>query len=90
VLSVKVVGHRFTDEELRHGVRVAIPGRANAMHQRLRPNETVSGEIQLAGDGAPRTLEIQLETSVEFYFEEGELRSPATFKQTMEEASAGF
>ena len=90
VLSVKVVGHQFADEELRHGVRVAIPGRTNAIHRRLRPDEVVTGEVQLAADGAPGTLEIQLETGVEFYFEEGELRSPATFRQTLEEASAGF
>jgi hypothetical protein len=89
-LSVKVVGHQFADEELRHGVRVAIPGRPNAIHQRLRSNEAIKGEIQLAAGGAPGTLGIQLETGVELYFEEGELRSPATFKQTMEEGSAGF
>jgi hypothetical protein len=90
VLSAKVVGHQFADEELRHGVRVAIPGRSNAMHQRLRSNEVATGEIQLHGAGAPGTLKIELETGVEFYFEEGELRSPATFSQTMEEQSAGF
>src|SRR5215213_6375157 len=28
VLSVKVTGHEFTDEELRHGVLVVVPGRA--------------------------------------------------------------
>jgi hypothetical protein len=90
VLSVKVVGHQFADEELRHGVRVTIPGRVNAIHQRLRSNEEVRGEIQLSVGGAPGILNIQLETGVEFYFEEGELRSPETFDQTMEERSAGF
>jgi hypothetical protein len=90
VLSVEVLDHQFSDEELRRGLRVAIPGRSNAIHQRLRANESAKAELQLAGSEAPGTLEIQLETGVEFYFEEGELRSPATFGQTTEEASAGF
>jgi hypothetical protein len=90
VLSVKVVGHEFTEDDLRHGVRVTFPGRVNAIHQRLKPNEKLVGEIQLARDGTPGTQEIQLETGEEFYFEEGELRSPAEFRQTVEEQSAGF
>lgn len=90
VLSVKVVGHEFTEEDLQHGVRVTFPGRVNAIHQRLKPNEKLVGEIQLAKEGVPGTQEIQLEAGEEFYFEEGELRSPADFRQTMEEQSAGF
>ena len=88
-LSVRVVGHDFTDEQLGQGVLVVFPERANSIPERIRGGERVTAEAQLAGD-APETVEIQVEAGTELYFEEGELRVPDTFAQTEEERSAGF
>lgn len=90
VLSVQVTGHEFTDEELRHGVPVVVPGRANSMSERVREGEQVTAEAQLAGRDGPETLEVQVEAGTEFYFEEGELRVPPIFDPTEEERAAGF
>ena len=73
ILSVKVAGHAFTDEELRQGVPVTFPGRANAPKARIKESEKVSGRIPIAGEKGPETLELQLEAGVEFYFETGDL-----------------
>ena len=96
ILSVKVDGHEFTDEALRHGVLVTVPERANSPSERIKEGERTVAEAQLAGN-AFETVEIQVETGTEFYFEEGELRVPHTalgvphtFEQTEEERSAGF
>jgi hypothetical protein len=75
ILSVKVPGHQFADEELRHGVPIAFPGRANSPDERLKEGERVSGRIQLPGDSAPATRELSVEIGVEFYFEANELAS---------------
>jgi len=89
ILSVRVVGHEFTDEELRHGVPVVLPGRANSASERIREGEQAVAEARLAG-ATPGTVEIQVEASIEFYFEEGELDFPAVFPPTEEEIAAGF
>lgn len=89
ILSVKANGPGFNDEELRHGVLLTVPERANSISERIREGERVAAEARLVG-AAPRTVEIQVEAVIEVYFEEGELRVPQTFKQTEEERSAGF
>jgi hypothetical protein len=75
ILSVKVAGHTLTDEQLRQGVRVTFPGRANAPEARIEEGEKVSGRIPVEGKKGPETLELQLEAGVEFYFEAGELET---------------
>jgi hypothetical protein len=75
ILSVKVAGHEFTDEQLRQGVHVTFPGRANSPDARIKEGEKVSGQIQLAGENDPETLAVQLEAGLEFYFEAGELET---------------
>jgi hypothetical protein len=90
ILSVGVVGHEFTDEELRHGVPVVVPGRANSMVERIKEGQQVAAEAQLAGEDTPRTVEIQIQAGIEFYFEEGELRFPMVMDPTEEEIAAGF
>jgi hypothetical protein len=89
ILSVRVVGHEFTDEELRHGVLLTVPERANSIAERIMEGEQVMAAARLAED-APETAEIQVQAGIEFYFEEGELRVPDTFDQTEAERSAGF
>ena len=90
ILSVRVMGQEFTDEELRHGVPVVLPGRANSVSERIREGEQTVAEARLAGEDGPRAVEIQLQTGTEFYFEEGELRVHPTFDPTDEEIAAGF
>ena len=75
ILSVKVTGHTFTDEELRRGVHITFPGRANAPEARIEEGEKVSGRILVEGKSGPESSEIQLEAGVEFYFEAGELET---------------
>lgn len=78
-LSVQLPNHPFSAEALSRGIRVRIPERANSIPQRLKETQQVDGALQFT-----------LEANREFYFEEGELRSPATFRQTEEEKAAGF
>ena len=86
VISVKVIGHAFTDAELGQTVRVSFPGRANGIwvdagekrwaDQRIREGERVTGQFQVVREDGPQTLELQVEAGVEFYFETGDLSQP--------------
>lgn len=87
IISVKITGQSFTDEQLGKGMRVSFADRGNTASLRMKENDNLSGQFRLAG-GAPRTLSV---TAVrEFYFEEGELAVPPNFEPTAEEAKAGF
>lgn len=89
VLSVKIGGHNFTDEELDRGLRVRIPGRANTARKRLKEGQQAPGAI--LNGGTPTTpAGLRVQAGTEFYFEEGELRIPATFGATAEEKASGF
>ena len=91
ILSVTVVGNAlsvFPTDDLSHGIRISIPGRANTARARIKTGERVNGHAQLGAAQAARSLE--LEAGNEFYFEEGELRVPMTMNQTPEERAAGF
>jgi hypothetical protein len=90
VLPVRVAGREFTEDELRRGVPVVVPSRANSLSERLRQGDRVTAEAQLAGAEDPESVEIQLEAGTELYFEEGELRVPHVMAQTEEERAAGF
>ena len=89
VLSVKLAGRNFTDEELSRSLRVEIPGRANTALKRLKEGQQVSGAI-LDRRAARTPTGLRVQVGTEFYFEEGELRIPATFDATAEEKSSGF
>jgi hypothetical protein len=88
ILSVKTVGHQFTDEELARGVRVLVHDRANTATQRIKENEQAEAQFQVAN--APQALNLPVQAGTEFYFEEGELAMPAIFDQTPEERKSGF
>ncbi len=90
VLSVRVAGRALSDADLRHGMRVVVPGRANTVEERLQAGEDVTGELQGTGEQAVAPAPIQLEAVAEIYFEEGELRRPATFAPTEAELATGF
>ena len=85
VLAVKVAGHSFTDAELAQGVTVVFPGTKNTAAKRLKVQKA-AGEATI---GSSRK-KVEVDVSKELYFEEGELRVPATFDSTPEETKAGF
>ena len=71
VLSVRLLDHKFSAEELRQGVRLTFPGRANTAAQRLTEGP-VTAEVIAPG---PDTATVQIQRRSEIYFEEGELKS---------------
>ena len=90
LLSVHIADHEFDEEDLRRGIQMVFPGRANSMSERIREGELVTAEAQLAGRDGPETLEVQVEAGIEFCFEEGELLVPPIVDPTEEERAAGF
>ena len=88
LLSVKVTGHAFTDEELAKGVQVAFAGTANTPAGRLKAKQQAVGEM--TSGSPPSTAKLQIAVNGELFFEEGELRMPADFDTTPEENRAGF
>jgi hypothetical protein len=90
ILGVTVSSGEVSAEDLERGVRVQIPGRANNVRTRIQPGERVTAQAQRPGAQGDGPLELQLEAGTEFYFEEGEMRSPMDMAQTAEERKAGF
>lgn len=90
ILGVMVSGDALAADDLRRGVRIKLPGRANTLHTRIKAGERVSAQVQPADAQAGQALELQLVANTEFYFEEGELRLPMTMDQTPAEKAAGF
>jgi hypothetical protein len=90
VVPVKLAGDEADDRPSLRGALVTVHDRANAIGDRLRENETVAADLQLAGEPAGQAVEVQLDAGRESYLEEGELRVPAEFDQTEEERLAGF
>ncbi len=89
VLSVRVDGHAFTDDELARGVEVTFPDLADTPLQRIRAGQSATGEAHVPGD-ARAVVDLPIRAGAELYFEEGELRMPATFDDTPEEIRSGF
>ena len=83
ILSVNVTGLTLADSDLGNAIKLSIPLKKNTPAGRLKEGEQAAAVM---GDG--RKLGVQ--GIREFYFEEGELRMPATFKVTPEEQKAGF
>jgi hypothetical protein len=88
VLSVTSADHTFTDQELGKGMKVVF-ARPNAIAQRLTEKQEAVGEVRDAS-GTASPLNVKFKAGSEFYFEEGELRVPAVFGQTVAERRAGF
>jgi hypothetical protein len=82
VLSVKVVGHSFTDAELHKGIEVTITDKSNKANERVKEAQQVTGVTQTTGAQA---LKFSLKADKEIYFEEGELLIPPTFEETESE-----
>jgi hypothetical protein len=63
--------------------------RPNTIARRLLERQEAVGEVRDAGATAA-PLKVRFKAGTEFYFEEGELRVPATFEPTAAERRAGF
>ncbi len=87
VLSVKAIEPALTDAELAQGVTVVFPGTKNTVSGRLGIQK-IAGEATLAGSTVQK--KIQVDIGRVLYFEEGELKLPATFDSTSQEMKAGF
>jgi hypothetical protein len=83
VFAIKVSGHEFTADELNRAVRIVVPDRKNVVTDRLREGQTVPGQLTIAP--STTAMPVQLQAVTQFYFEEGELQTPPTFKPTQEE-----
>ena len=88
VLSVRLPGAQFSDEDLAKGLRVVFPDRANSIPARIREGQQLAAEITLPGATTPKKT--QLAAISEFYFEEGELRQQPSFDTTRAEAASHF
>jgi hypothetical protein len=87
IVAVKAPGHGLTDAQLGQGLRVVFADRNNTALTRMKEKDKGTGAIQLPG-ATPKSL--SLEVAREFYFEESELATNATFDQTEEEKKSGF
>lgn len=88
VISVKVADHTFSDEELAKGIKVVFPGTTNSPGERLKEKQQIEGAFIPGKTTA--SAKIRVEVNREFYFEEGELRTPPKFGTTPEEKKSGF
>ena len=89
ILSVELVGPHPDLEELKTGISVVFPGRANTAEARLRHGETATARGHVTG--AHQFLAIEFADVHELYFEEGELAtSRGAFEPTPLEVEAGF
>ena len=67
VLAVRVVGRQFTDEDLRRGIPIKFPGRANSETQRIKETDKkVSGMIQVAG----KKVLVEIEPIIEIFLDD--------------------
>ena len=65
------IDEQFSDEELRSGIIVRIPGRPNTVAGRIKPGADleVVGEAEVAG----RSVPIKVRPKIEYYLETGDL-----------------
>jgi len=69
VVSATVKGHEFTDDELRHGVRIHFSGKANTRGDKLVEGKTASGSAQISD----KKVVVELTPLLEFYMSERDL-----------------
>jgi hypothetical protein len=88
VIAINVKDHAFTDDDLRKGLRIVF-SRPNSVAGRLQEKQEATGELKPA-EGRLEPKKVSVKVGVEYYFEEGELRVPATFETTPAEKRARF
>src|SRR6185369_14721302 len=57
-LSVKVIGRRFTDEELGKGMTVSFPGTMNSVAGRLKVKQQAVGEIMVGSPPVRKKIKV--------------------------------
>jgi hypothetical protein len=88
LISVRVDGHKFTEQELQTGVEVVFTDRPNTIATRFKEKEKSKARGHVTG--AHQFLNLDLEGVREFYFEESELTEEGLLETTREERKAGF
>jgi hypothetical protein len=88
LISVRVDGHKFTEQELQTGVEVVFLDRPNTIAARFKEKERSKAQGHVTG--AHQFLHLDLEGVREFYFEESELTEEGLLETTPEERKAGF
>lgn len=78
VLSVQVGNHHFADEDLRQGVRVVFPGRANTIANKIKEGEQLLGKTPTVGQDAAGSVDLAVAARIELYFETEDLADPNT------------
>lgn len=73
LLQVKVNDPNLTDEDLRRGITVVFPGRPNTIESRLGKCQRLVGQLRANRENPQSTVELQIETCEELYFETGDL-----------------
>jgi hypothetical protein len=73
---------------LAKGIKVVFRGTTNTPSLRLKEKQQAEGELNFVGNIAPQKVKVTV--NKEFYFEEGELRTPPKFGTTPEEKKTGF
>jgi hypothetical protein len=73
LLQVKVNDPNLTDEDLRRGITVVFPGRPNTIESRLGKCQRLVGQLRANEENPQSTVELQIETCQELYFETSDL-----------------
>jgi hypothetical protein len=90
VLSVTLKDRQVIPEELDRGIAVVFE-RDNTVSQRLEPGQDVQqGRAEFLSPTSQALFDVQIQSGIEYYFEEGELMMPATFDDTNEERKSDF
>jgi hypothetical protein len=89
ILSVRLLGSRLDEDEMKHAIDVVFPGRANTAKERVRDGTAATARGHVTG--AHQFLDLEIADARELYFEEGELAtSRGAFEPTPLEVEAGF
>jgi hypothetical protein len=48
ILSVKIIDHKFTDEELSRGICIDFPERKNIIPMKIKEGEQIFGEVKIS------------------------------------------
>ena len=86
--------YNFLDEDVRQGaptlplLRIIFPQR-NLLTQRLKPKQSIEGTSYRISHTLVKES-VKISVGIEYYFEEGELRTPPEYATTPAEREAGF
>lgn len=75
ILAVDMGDRSLTEDDLRTALRVTVPDRSNAVEDKLREGESVSGQLTIPTEGEPRSIPVTLRVGAQHYFETDDLKS---------------